>query len=302
MECTNCAACIAGCDYHALGYRFVLPLGIAKGDQADGEPDSSNQLSQNGESETDHRSFAQEEPAPGDSRPVRCSAGSAGRLSILALAMVLLAPSPAMAHHILGLPHYSYKENYPQAPTLEYPATTGPYDVLMTSYPGKPVPGEAATIAFYIKDRTSGQPLEQAVTVQVLKTSTFGGNEVIYPPATHTPFDNQHKYTITFPEDHEYIVELSLDVEGQTEVIPFLIVAGQPTATRSILIVIGCGLVFFLLVVRAIKVKRDRRQRVAATGNTTSNSESSPVRRISEAVEHSDSGPAVSHYRAGRAS
>ena len=58
--------------------------------------------------------------------------------------MIILAvlASSAAAHHILGLPHYSYKENYPQAPTLEYPAFTGPYDILLTSYPGKPVPQE----------------------------------------------------------------------------------------------------------------------------------------------------------------
>lgn len=176
------------------------------------------------------------------------------------LLSVLLVATVADAHHILGLPHYSYQENYPQVPTLEYPATAGPYDVLMTSYPGRPVPGEAATICFYIKDRQTTRPYETPVTVRVLRTATFGANTVVHPPATHRPFDNQHKYTVTFPADAEYIVELTMDVEGRPETIPFLVVVGQPTATTSIVVSILVGLAAFLVVVRAIKKKRQRRR------------------------------------------
>ena len=58
---------------------------------------------------------------------------------------------------------------------------------------------------------------------------------VIHEPAIHEPYDNQHKYTIEFPKDGEYIVELTMEVEGQQEVIPFLIVSGEPKATMSIM-------------------------------------------------------------------
>lgn len=172
-----------------------------------------------------------------------------------------MLPAVAEAHHILGLPHYSYKENYPQAPTLEYPATTGPYDVLMTSFPGRPVPGEPTSIAFYIKDRNTGLPYELPVSVRVLKTATFGANTVIMEPLIHEPTGNQHKYVVTFPEDGEYIAELTMDVEGKPEVIPFLMIAGEPTATKSVVIAMGAGLGVFLVIVRAVKLKRDRRRR-----------------------------------------
>ncbi len=247
-ECTNCGTCITHCNDDALKYQLTLPVVRSTGqNQSPGPPDEA------------------EDPAPTGLTVARTSAlillaSVWSRFLLLLVASVLLLlPSTAYAHHILGLPHYSYKENYPQAPTLEYPATTGPYDVLMTSYPGKPVPTEAATIAFYIKDRNSNDPYAQAVTMRVLQTFTFGDNRVIQEPATHQPFDNQHKYTVTFPEDGEYIVELTMDVEGQAEVIPFLVVAGDPTATGSIVAAVVAALGVFLVTVRAIKLKRDRR-------------------------------------------
>jgi ferredoxin-type protein NapH len=175
-----------------------------------------------------------------------------------ALAAAVLAPPAALAHHILGLPHYSYKENYPQVPTLEYPAVTGPYDVLLTSYPGRPVPSEPANVAFYIKNSTSGEPYAKPVTVRVLQTFTFGRNRELQPPIRLQPFDQLHKLAVTFDREGEYIVELTMDVEGQPEVIPFLMVVGEPSSAWSVLISVGAGLALFVVVVRAIKIKRDR--------------------------------------------
>ena len=230
MECTNCGTCVKACDSRALGYSIVLPR------------------------------LGPKDRLPMTAKKEMNTQPASKKTAMSAVILALLLSATAEAHHILGLPHYSYKENYPQAPTLEYPATTGPYDVLMTSYPGRPVPGEAASVCFYIKDRNTNVPYGQPVTVQVLETATFGANTVIYAPATHQPFDNQHKYTITFPAEAEYIVELTMDVEGKTEVIPFLVVVGNPTATTSVVVTIIAGLAAFLVVVRAVKRKRDRRQ------------------------------------------
>jgi hypothetical protein len=172
-------------------------------------------------------------------------------------------PTASYAHHILGLPHYSYKENYPQAPTLEYPATSGPYDILLTSYPGKPVPGEAASFSFYVKNRETGDPYNQPIMIRVLQTFTFGESKVILKPTESEPFEQPHKLSITFPEDGEYVVELSMEVEGKPEIIPFILTAGEPSATTSVLIAVGIFLLLFIITVRAIKIKRTRRM-----GNT----------------------------------
>ncbi len=274
MECTNCASCIRACDSDALTYQIVVP-GTTSRRSGSTRPKSPgrSKLAAAPTAGARHRQApvvpdVKEQPTStsGSSQQGHAAPASQKLGRSLLLAAIItgtLLNAPADGHHILGLPHYSYKENYPQAPTLEYPATTGPYDVLMTSYPGRPTPGEAATIAFYIKNRNTGRPYGQPVTVRVLRTSTFGGNELIYPPATHQPFDNQHKFTITFPTDAEYIVELTMDVEGREEVIPFLMVVGEPTATASVVAALATGLGVFLVVVRAIKKKRDRRRKQA---------------------------------------
>ena len=248
MECTNCGTCVKACDDDALRFRWMLPV-ISGGKTPTVE-------------------------TPKDQARTTLAQVTRGSSLLIALATLLL-PSVAEAHHILGLPHYSYKENYPQAPTLEYPATTGPYDVLMTSFPGHPVPGERTTIAFYIKDRNTGLPYELPVSMRALKTATFGSNTVIMEPLIHEPTTNQHKYFVTFPEEGEYIVELTMDVEGKPEVIPFLMIAGEPTATKSVVIAIVFGLGTFLLVVRAVKVKWNRRRLVKTSAVVQRNCSSS---------------------------
>ena len=98
------------------------------------------------------------------------------RQAVSATVVLILLASSAAAHHILGLPHYSYKENYPQVPVLEYPATTGPYEVLLVCYPGKPNPGEPANLVFDIKK----------AVVEVMKQAMLKGYTV--PGATESHY------------------------------------------------------------------------------------------------------------------
>lgn len=225
IECDNCGVCLRYCGDNALYYTIGLPQARRR-------------------------------------RPKAPAVSTAAVL--IGIATLLVPTNRAEAHHILGLPHYSYKENYPQRPTLEYPATTGPYDVLLTSYPGVPTPGEPANVAVYIKNRDTGQVFTKPLTMRVLQTSTFGDNTVVMPATTRESFDNEYKYQVTFPFDAEYIVELSLPVEGRAEVIPFLMVAGEPTATASVAMTGAFGVVLLFVIVRAVQKKRQRRRSSAA--------------------------------------
>jgi ferredoxin-type protein NapH len=222
IECDNCLACLAHCPEDALKLRGAV------------RPER---------------------------RRVRGRAPALGRISMALVAFLALSGS-AVGHHILGLPHYSYKENYPQVPTLEYPAVTGPWDVLMTSYPGRPAPGEPANLAFYVKHRESGAPYSRAVSIRVLQTFTFGENREVVAATAVPPFDHTHKLSVNFPEDGEFVVELTLDVEGRDEVIPFLMIVGEPSAAASVLVAAGAGLLLFVVAVRAIKIKRNRRRAI----------------------------------------
>ncbi|MHC4441930.1 MAG: 4Fe-4S binding protein [Planctomycetota bacterium] len=238
IECDNCGVCIRHCPEGALYYTIGLPG--SKNDSMPGQNKDDTEMADNSEEHIKNNR-------------------QAILMTSIIVFLVLFPTAPAKAHHILGLPHYSYKENYPQVPTLEYPATTGPYDVLLTSYPGKPVPGEPANLAFYIKNRNTNTPYERPITVRVLQTFTFGRNREILPATVVEPFEQPHKISTTFSEDGEYIVELHMEVEGATEVIPFLMIAGDPSATVSIIIAIGAVLLIFIIIIRAIKIKRERR-------------------------------------------
>ncbi len=223
IECDNCGVCLRHCGHGALYFTIGLP----------------------------GRSRSRRQPLP---------APATTTLSLVIMMLVpLLVASRADGHHILGLPHYSYKENYPQRPTLEYPATSGPYDILLTSYPGVPVPGETTTLAFYIKSRQSGQVYPDPVSLRLLRTHTFGDSTTILPATRIAPMDNQHKYWVDFPDEGEYVVELSVLIEGQTEVIPFRMTAGEPTAATSWVILGASGGLFTFVVARAVQIKRRRR-------------------------------------------
>ena len=180
-------------------------------------------------------------------------------LGMTCLIVLAFGALPLQDHHILGLPHYSYKENYPQAPVLEYPAFSGPYEILLTCYPGKPIPAQAANLVFYAKNQQTGEPYEKSIQVRCLQTFTFGNNREILPPTTIEPYEQPLKVSVTFPQDGEYVIELSMEVEGKLEVIPFMLVVGNPSATGSILIAVVVALAAFIIVVRAIKIKRQRR-------------------------------------------
>jgi len=228
IECDNCGVCIRHCKPSALKYTLGLP-----------------------------KTRSNRRAKPGVSGPKAAA--------MLAVLMFLCIAEPAAGHHILGLPHYSYKENYPQRPTLEYPATTGPFDVLLTSYPGKPLSGEPANLAYYIKDRETQNVYSEPVTIRILQTSTFGDNTVIRPPTERRVFDNEYKLQVTFPEDGEYVIELSMLVEGRVEVIPFLMVVGDPSATASFVVAGVMGTVVLFVIARAVQIKR--RRRAAAAGD-----------------------------------
>jgi hypothetical protein len=58
---------------------------------------------------------------------------------------------------------------------------------------------------------------------------------------------------------------MTMDVKGRPETIGFLMIAGDPGAATSVVILASCmaGLALFLVTVRAVKKKRNRRRQLA---------------------------------------
>jgi NAD-dependent dihydropyrimidine dehydrogenase PreA subunit len=237
IECDNCGACIRRCPERALRFTVAPPTLKTTNARSEGvSPDG-----------------------------VSSAKTSKAAKVLTVLAVVLLIPATAHAHHILGLPHYSYKENYPQAPVLEYPATAGPYNILLQSYPGKPNPGEQVNLVFDITNTKTGKRYGQPVKIRVLQTFTFGENREIFSATKEQLGDVLYKVYPTFPEEGEYVVELTIDIDGKEEVIGFLMVVGNPSPATSILVTVIGALAVFLITVRAIKKKRQRRKLSQAT-------------------------------------
>ncbi len=85
-------------------------------------------------------------------------------VALLALAGAIAAPRAA-AHHIRGIPHYTYTENYPHAPVVEEERTVSDFRLRFTFFllPGT----RTADFALYIRDESTGKAFEGEVSMAV---------------------------------------------------------------------------------------------------------------------------------------
>jgi len=177
------------------------------------------------------------------------------------LAITLLCfLTPALpAHHILGIPHYAYDKNYPQAPVITYKVLAGPYVLELTGYPGKPVPGEMSEMHVYVykpgpKKDVFGGKIEASVTREGML-----GKEKIFGPVATRFEERLHKFSPIYKEAGKYRVRLEMQLEGQPYEVDFPILVGDPSSPLALLASWVLGLVAVIVVLRAIKIKRARR-------------------------------------------
>lgn len=84
---------------------------------------------------------------------------------LLVAGLVMLLASAAESHHIRGIPHYSYKNNYPETPVYEVVESEGRWLITFTYYV---IPGQQALdLAIYIRDTANGELFEEPVTFLV---------------------------------------------------------------------------------------------------------------------------------------
>lgn len=182
---------------------------------------------------------------------------------LIALVFILLCASPAGAHHILGIPHYAYEEEYPQTPVLTFTVTAGPHEVKMTSYPGNPQPGEACSIHLYITRRDSGAPFDGEVVLSVFKDRLLGEGPVIYGPVEGHLEEAMYKFYPRFDEEANYVVRVAFEADGEHWIIDMPMVAGEPGSPWATLGLFAGGLIVFVVVIRAARIKL---QRLAKSG------------------------------------
>ena len=182
---------------------------------------------------------------------------------------VLLIPAAAHAHHIMGIPHYAYDEQYPQTPVLTYRVDAGPYELRMTGYPGHPKPGERSSIHVYINRRDNGALYGSMVRATVFQDAMIGDDPVVYGPIDAAIEERVFKFYPTYQEVANYTIRIEFDVEGVPWIIDLPMVVGEPGSPMAVLGGIAGGTLLFLIVIRAIRIKMRRRQTRSTTSQET---------------------------------
>lgn len=127
----------------------------------------------------------------------------------------LLLASTAVAHHIRGIPHYSYQENYPQAPAFEEFRESGPWELQFTYWqiPSQP----ALDLALYVKRRDTGKPFSGAVKIQVFQQGEDENSDLNHPVNAYANPRNIYKVGWVYEEVGMYVVRVDLG-EGDERV------------------------------------------------------------------------------------
>ncbi len=172
--------------------------------------------------------------------------------------LVFCLATSVEAHHILGIPHYAYDEQYPQTPVLTYRVDTGQYEVRMTGYPGNPQPGERTTFHVYITRKDNGALFVGSVWMTVKEDRLIGEDPVVYGPMEAQLEERVYKFHPEFENESNYTVRIAFEADGEPWTIDLPTVVGEPGSPWAVLGGAGAGLVLFLVVIRAIRIKRKR--------------------------------------------
>ncbi len=169
---------------------------------------------------------------------------------VLALLMTVAA---AHAHHIRGIPHYSYQENYPQAPLFEEFRDSGPWTLQFTFWP---IPAQKALdLALYVKHTATDVPYDGAVTFRVYQhgEDLSEGNHPF--EATANP-RHIHKVGWVYEEDGIYYAEISLGEGGQAVKETFRFQVGKVKPNVIAIALITACLLLLIATVAIIKKRQ----------------------------------------------
>lgn len=176
----------------------------------------------------------------------------------LLLVATVLAPSIASGHHILGVPHYAYDEDYPQTPVLTYRVEAGRYEIRMTGYPGRIEPGDRATFHVYVTHRDGGAPFGGIVTMTVFEDQLLAPDPVVYGPMDAEIDERVFKFHPRFEAEATYLLRIHFEDEGTPWTIDLPMQVGNPGSPWGVVAGVAAAVGLFLILIRAARIKRRR--------------------------------------------
>lgn len=222
IECDNCGECIDICPENALHFRVAMhgkPMGSAPG---------------------------------------KDSGKSAAAVLLLAGLLLFVFGRTAFAHHIMGLPHYAYDEDYPQAPVLKLTEQVGSWDFQLTGYPGNPEPGNRTEMHVYVVDTQTRALYRGDLRLDVRRSAMVGNGDLIFGPEIAVLSENLFKLYPTYPDEGNYVITLEFQDGDIVSTLQFPMVVGEPGSPWTTLLIFGGGIGLLLIVVRAARIKRAR--------------------------------------------
>ncbi len=179
---------------------------------------------------------------------------------LLILILLLLSSSIVESHHIRGIPHYSYRDNYPETPVYELIENTGHYEVTFTYYK---IPASTAfDLAVYVRDTVTDKPYTEPVEFLV-----FGKHEDPNDSHPFTAYRNQtniYKVGWVYEEEGLYFVRVTFaDSLKQYNVLFDMNVGNRSNVWMYLLISVSI-VILFAAVIGVIRKKEKRvRKRVS---------------------------------------
>ncbi|MBT3295850.1 MAG: hypothetical protein HN919_03140 [Verrucomicrobia bacterium] len=179
-------------------------------------------------------------------------------LYLLAIGAALITVTSASAHHIRGIPHYSYQENYPQAPLFEEFRDTGPWTLQFTFWP---IPSQKALdLALYVKHATTDKPYDGPVTFRVYQhgEDLSEGN---HPFAATANPRHIHKVGWVYEEDGIYYAEITVGEGDQAVSETFRFQVGN--VKPNYIVLAGIALAVLALIAAVAIIKRRQPEAIA---------------------------------------
>ena len=170
----------------------------------------------------------------------------------VAFLCMLVITGAVSAHHLRGIPHYSYKSNYPETPVYEVIETADNWIVTFTYYR---IPGQQALdLAIYIRDSIGHDPYSGSVMFRV-----FGQHEdpaQSHPLTAYRNPTNIYKVGWVYEDDGIYYVRISFDDSLKTHNVLFELSIGGENRVWYLLGGSVTIVVFLAVLVGFVRQKR----------------------------------------------
>lgn len=184
--------------------------------------------------------------------------------AVIAVAVSLISLSLAsdvFAHHVLGRPAYSLKEDSNTPPSMQVETQIGEYLVTYMVFPAFPRPNEPGRVNLYATRIADGKPFQGSVSFTVRDDSWFGANEEQL--GVQPVDDNVFRQGFQFREAGDYVITAEFEAGGEPYLIEFPLRVGSTSAVGPIGVVVGV-LIVVLVGVNVLQRKRLLRAKIRA--------------------------------------